>query len=581
MTEANTTKWAQLNWDEAAQQLDELRDLWPAQVPRDLVQSDWSGTLGDRLERWAAERPDVTAIHFYGTDISYAQLAQQVAATAGWLASHGVRPGDRVGDFMANCPQFIIVFLAVLRLGAVHLPINPMFKSAELAHELRDGQPSAIIAQSEFRPLIEDVVADLEGEIDAPAVAYTQLGDMLTAPAVPAAPFPAADGSSDWAEVLASDPAPAAPGDPDALAALNYTGGTTGLPKGCEHTQAHMVYTAVSTLASMGREPGAGGQVMLGFLPIFWIAGEDFCILNPIVDGSTLVLMTRWHPQAALELMSSQGVTTMVAMADNYVELMDLDGFAGADTSALETSRAVSFVRKLDPELRAQWRTATGVTLSEAAFGMTETHTSDTFTTGLDTDDQDLRAEPIYCGYPVPGTSIITVDDELRPVPPGTTGQILLRSPSVLRAYYQRPQASADSIVDGWMLTGDTGRFDEHGALTYLSRTKEMIKVSGMSVFPAEVESLFKSHPDIVRIAVAPREDAERGQIPVAFIETAPGTATTEADFEEWASGQMASYKVPEVHFVAEMPMTVTGKIRKVALIEALAAEDISQGGDQ
>ncbi|MYM19622.1 AMP-binding protein [Brevibacterium sp. 5221] len=591
-------------WDAAAAELEGLRDLWPADVPQALDPAAWAGTLGDRLDRWARERPETTAIHFYGADTTYAELERQVAACAGWLAARGVRPGDRVGVYLANCPQFIVAFLAILRLRAVHVPVNPMFKAAELAHELDDARPRALLAQAEFRPVVQAAAAELglrlEDAQGAPAgdagaagdaaqaqgtqardaaqpseplcVGYTQLGDALPGPAVPAAPFGPADPAlgSDWAAILASPPAPAAQADPDALAALNYTGGTTGLPKGCEHTQAHMLYTAVSSLAGMGLQPGAGGQSVLGFLPIFWIAGEDFCILNPIVDGSTLVLMTRWHPEAALALIESQAVTTTVAMADNYVELMELPGFAAARTDSLAECMAISFVRKLDPQLRAQWRAATGTVLHEASFGMTETHTADTTTHGLDADDQDLRAEPIYCGYPVPGTRILVVDDDLVPVPAGTPGQIIESSPSVLTRYFNRPEATAQQLVDGWLLTGDTGRFDDHGALTYLSRTKEMIKVSGMSVFPAEVESLFKDHPDIVRIAVAPREDAAAGQIPVAFIEAAPGSTTSAEQFRAWAAQRMAVYKVPEVHLVDAMPMTATGKIRKVELIAGL-----------
>lgn len=556
-------------WEAAATELSGLRDLWPAEVPRALDEPIPGGSLIDYLQRWADERPGTVAIHFYGRDITFADLDRSSAAFAGWLHAHGVQPGDRVGVYLPNCPQFTIAFLGILRAGAVHVPINPMFRTQELAYEVRDAGVTALLALPDFASQIDDVRRELGVDL---TVGYTQLADMLEAPATPPAPFGPVDPAlpTDWAGILAHSPAPAVDIDPDALAALNYTGGTTGMPKGCEHTQGHMVYTALAALAGQGRTPGEGSNSSLGFLPMFWIAGENLSLLLPIVDGSTVVIMTRWNARAALHLIESQRVTYMVGPAENYMELMELPEFSSTAVASLHTCNAVSFVRKLDIELRGEWLDATGVTLREASFGMTESHTSDTYTLGLSENDQDLRADPVYCGYPVPGTSIIVVDGNLDPVPVGDTGQILLHSPSLLTGYYNKPDATRDTLVDGWLLTGDTGRFDEHGALTYLSRTKEMIKVNGMSVFPSEVESFLRVHPAIERVAVAPREDADTGQRPVAFIELRSGATATRDDIRSWAAQQMAGYKVPEVVLVDGMPMTATGKIRKVALIDAL-----------
>ena len=556
-------------WEAAAAELAGLRDLWPAEVPRTLEEPIPGGNLIDYLQKWASERPETVAIHFYGRDITFAELDRNSAAFAGWLHSQGVDRGDRVGVYLSNCPQFMIAFLGILRAGAVHVPVNPMFRTQELLHEVSDAGITALLALPEFAPQIEEVRSELGIDL---VVGYTQLADMLEGPATPPAPFGPVDADlpTDWAKILAHPPAAVVDIDADSLAALNYTGGTTGMPKGCEHTQGHMVYTALAALAGQGRTPGVGDNASLGFLPMFWIAGENLSLLLPIVDGSTVVIMNRWNARAALDLITSQKVTFMVGPAENYMELMELPEFTPAAVASLHTCNAVSFVRKLDVELRAQWREATGVTLREASYGMTESHTSDTFTFGLGFDDQDLRADPVYCGYPVPGTSIIVVDANLDPVPVGQTGQILVYSPSLLTSYYNKPDATRDTLVDGWLLTGDTGRFDEHGALTYLARTKEMIKVNGMSVFPSEVESFLRTHPAIERVAVAPREDADTGQKPVAFIELRAEASATADDIRTWAAQQMAGYKVPEVVLVDGMPMTATGKIRKVALVDAL-----------
>ena len=560
-------------WEAAAAQLAGLRDLWPADVPRTLDEPIPGGSVIDYLRKWSTERPDAVAIHFYGRDITFAELDRASAAYAGWLRANGVEPGDRAGVFLPNCPQFAIAFLGILRAGAVYVPINPMFRARELAHELSDAGVRVLLALPEFAPLIAEVGAELGVDL---TVGYTQLADTLEVPAVPPAPFEPVDPDqpSDWADIMAHAPAPEVDVDLDALAALNYTGGTTGLPKGCEHTQRHMVYTALTALLGQGSTPGEERRCTLGFLPTFWIAGQNLALLCPLVDGSEVVILTRWNASAALELIESRRVTFMSSPVENYVELLEHPNFSSRAVESLTTCTSLSFVRKLDIPMRERWREATGVTLRTGPFGMTESHTSDTFTFGLDRDDQDLKAEPVYCGYPVPGTSIVIVDDELEPVPQGETGQILLHSPSVLTGYYGNPEATAKTVVNGWLLTGDTGRFDEHGALTYLARTKEMIKVKGMSVFPSEVEALLRTHPAIERVAVAPREDAEAGQKPVAFIELREdaGADATADGIRAWAKEQMATYKVPEVVLVDSMPMTATGKIRKTVLVESLGA---------
>lgn len=560
-------------WEAAAAQLAGLRDLWPTDVPRTLDEPIPDGSVIDYLRKWSTERPDAVAIHFYGRDITFAELDRASAAYAGWLRANGVEPGDRAGVFLPNCPQFAIAFLGILRAGAVYVPINPMFRARELAHELSDAGVRVLLALPEFAPLIAEVGAELGVDL---TVGYTQLADTLEGPAVPPAPFEPVDPDqpSDWPDIMAHAPAPEVAVDLDALAALNYTGGTTGLPKGCEHTQRHMVYTALTALLGQGSTPGEGRRCTLGFLPMFWIAGQNLALLCPLVDGSEVVILTRWNASAALELIESRRVTFMSSPVENYVELLEHPNFSSRAVESLTTCTSLSFVRKLDIPMRERWREATGVTLRTGPFGMTESHTSDTFTFGLDRDDQDLKAEPVYCGYPVPGTSIVIVDDELEPVPQGETGQILLHSPSVLTGYYGNPEATAKTVVDGWLLTGDTGRFDEHGALTYLARTKEMIKVKGMSVFPSEVEALLRTHPAIERVAVASREDAEAGQKPVAFIELREdaGADATADGIRAWAKEQMATYKVPEVVLVDSMPMTATGKIRKTVLVESLGA---------
>ncbi len=574
MTDRTTDPAAAL--DAAA---DEVRALrlrnWPAQVPRTVEYPAGEPTMTAHLRHWARERPEHVAIAFYGREVTYAEYDELSDRFAGLLASLGVRAGDAVGVYLGNCPQFSIAMLGILKLGAVHVPVNPLLKGRELQHELDDARVGVLLAQTDLLDLVASVRADTEVH----TVLGTALGDMLVDTAIPAdapAPFDTApDPRSDWHRVLAADPAPLRESDPEALAALNYTGGTTGLPKGCEHTQRHMAYTAATATLAGGSPVGDAAAVGLNFLPVFWIAGEDFGILKPLINGQTVVLMTRWDPAVAVALIARYRVTDTVATVDNYVELMDLPGFDGRALGTVVNPLAVSFVLKLTPELRARWRALTGGVLREASYGMTETHTADTFTLGFQDDDRDLTADPVFCGLPVPGTDILVVDAGGAPVPVGDTGEIVVRSPSILTAYHRRPDATAEAIRDGWLHTGDVGRIDEWGAVHYLARTKEMIKVNGMSVFPSEVEALLKDHPAIGSVAVVPRPDPRKGQVPLAFV--VPAGPIDVDELRSWARENMAGYKVPDVVVVDALPMTATGKVRKGVLFER-AAEIAAEG---
>ncbi|MFF3491799.1 AMP-binding protein [Streptomyces sp. NPDC002795] len=503
-------------------------------------------TLPGHVARWAELHPDRPAIVTAAETLSYRQLDDQSARLAGWMTGQGVRTGDRVGVFLPNGARFVVTLLAVLRIGAVHVPVNPMFRAAELRHELNDAGPELVVTRDALLPAVDEVRADTP--------VRTVLAD------------------AEWPRAVAHDRHETVADDLDALAALNYTGGTTGLPKGCEHTQRHMVYTA--TAIDNGRaatdEEQSRGIVSVCYLPIFWIAGENLGILAPLVSGGTSILLTRWNAAEVLDAIETHGVTTMAGTVENYLELLDHPDFARRDLTSLSTPLTVSFVRKLTPALRARWKAAVGEhsVLREASYGMTETHTSDTNTLGFQDGDRDLLSAPVFCGLPVPGTDFMVVDFTTgEPLPLGERGEIVVRGPSVLTRYWRAPEATEAALRDGWLHTGDIGALDEEGCLHYLGRDKDMIKVKGMSVFPTEVETLLGQHPDVLAAAVVAVEDPESGQLPYAFARTVPGSALTGDALKEWAAGAMATYKVPHtVEILDELPLTPTGKIRKTEL---------------
>ena len=362
-------------------------------------------------------------------------------------------------------------------------------------------------------------------------------------------------------------PKPLPPASLDDVAALNYTGGTTGMPKGCVHTQGDMVYTAAANhgISVVADED----SVFLSFFPEFWIAGENLGLIFPLFTGATLVLLARWDAVGTLSAIDRYKVNVTAMPVDGAIELMEHPRFGEFDLSSLDQVRVVSFVKKLNPEYRKRWKDLTGTILTESSWGMTETHTSNTFTVGFQADDYDLTSRPIFVGLPVPGAEFKITDFETGElVPLGCDGEIRVRTPSLLKGYWNKPEATAEALVDGWLRTGDIGTIDPQGFLHFLGRRKEMLKVKGMSVFPPEIEALLGQHPKVLGSGVVGREDASKGQVPVAFIQLKPemiGTITPE-EVQAWCAERMAVYKVPEVRFITALPMTATGKVKKQEL---------------
>jgi fatty-acyl-CoA synthase len=266
-------------------------------------------------------------------------------------------------------------------------------------------------------------------------------------------------------------------------------------------------------------------------------------------------------------------VTCMAMPVDGAVELMDHPRFGDFDLGSLRQVRVVSFVKKLNLDYRRRWQQLTGGILAEAAWGMTETHTSDTFTTGFQGDDFDLHAQPVFVGLPVPGTEFKICDFETGALKAlGEDGEIRVRTPSLLKGYWRRPEATAEALVDGWLRTGDIGLIDTDGFLHFLGRKKEMLKVKGMSVFPPEIEAVLGQHPAVLGSGVVGRTDPLRGEVPVAFVLLKPeaDASTAVQSLTDWCASRMASYKLPEIRLVPSLPMTATGKVKKQDLATLL-----------
>lgn len=557
------------------EQLDRLWEKnWPKNFPREPDYPFGEVLITDYLRKRAQLTPDKPCVIYYGAEMSFGQLNDYSDRFAAYLAGRGLEKGDRVAVFMPNCPQFLIAFYGILKLGCIHVPVNPLFKEAEFVYEIQDADAKAIVALD----LLYSLVAETREQTNLEVILSTRLTDWI--PEKPTFPVPdlaqmprqECPGSSDLMTVLDENPGPCPQVDVslDDIAALNYTGGTTGMPKGCIHTQRDMLYTAACVNLGMGLPDE--NDMFVTYLPVFWIAGEDAGVLSPIFTGVPEILLTRWDADAVLKAIDKHKATIIYGLVDNIVELMDHPQVSQYDLSSLRETTVSSFVKKVNKEYRERWRDLTGCIMRESSYGLTETHTMDTLTAGLQTNDMDL-AKPGFVGLPMPGTRFMVADfDTSEPLPFNNEGEILVQSPSVMKAYWNKPDETARQLVGDWLHTGDIGAVDDNGFLYYLGRTKEMLKVKGMSVFPSEVETLLGQHPAIAGSGVIGRSDEKKGEVPVAFIQLKPEYEgqVSETDLTAWCKEKMAGYKVPEIRILDQLPLTATGKVQKEQLKEKL-----------
>jgi len=552
---------------------DYLQDLgkrrerhWPEDVPREPYYPFGEVSLPEYVRRWAAEAPDKPLYNFYGALVTFGDVNRLSDRFAALLQSQGIGPGDSVAVFTGTCPQFAIAFLGILKAGAVHVPVNPMFREHELLYELNDSRATLVVADHALVPLVRKV----QDQTSLRQVYATGLAEMI--PEQPGFHVPdsvlnsakTSDAESFLDALEDAGEPEALAEDLDAVAALNYTGGTTGMPKGCVHTQRDMIYTAATSCRTSC--PLERDDTCVNFHPLFWIAGEDLGLIFPIVTGATCILLARWDPLSFLTAVDRYRPNRTAFLVDNIVEVMDHARVGEFDLSCIESSGVSSFVKKLNREYRARWKALTGSIMIELSYGMTETHTCDSFTRGLQDNDFDLDQQPIFVGFPVAGTEFKVCDfDTGNLVALGTEGEICVRSPSNLKGYWNKPEASAQAIRQGWLHTGDIGAIDEMGLLHFYGRRKEMLKVKGMSVFPAEIEALLGRHPAIIGSGVIGRPDEERGQVPVAFVlvNAETGKKITAEELRTWCKSAMATYKIPEIRIVDALPMTATGKVKK------------------
>ncbi|MFI5526152.1 class I adenylate-forming enzyme family protein [Streptomyces platensis] len=517
--------------------------------------------------------PDRTALVYFDGRLSYAETDALSDGVAAHLAERGFRRGDRAAVMLQNTPHFVLALLGVWKAGGVVVPVNPMYKSAEMRHILDDAEVTAVIcadhtwdgflrATAAGAPSVRIVLTaherDLQTRDDLRVLHGERLGpqqdadDLLTV--------------ARWA--LGAPPAPlrqrgrirVAPADPELtagdIALISYTSGTSGTPKGATNTHGNITYNAERQRTGLGLPEGAS---YFALAPLFHITGMVCQLAACIANQGTLVLTYRFEAGVVLDAFLEHRPAYTVGPSTAYMALMahpevTRDHFASFRTMS-------SGGAPLPPALVEKFRTGFGPYVHNG-YGLTEcTAPCASVPPGREA-PVDKVSGTLAVGVPGADTVVRIIGEDGRDLPFGEPGEIAVRGPQVVPGYWRRPDATAEALPDGELRTGDIGFMDRDGWLYVVDRKKDMINASGFKVWPREVEDVLYSHPAVREAAVVGVPDAYRGESVKAYVSLRPGTATEPAELAAYCKERLAAYKYPRaVEILAELPKTTSGKI--------------------
>lgn len=544
-------------------------------VPADVAPPQ--GTLGDLFDQATERFATRPALVFYGREISYRQLREDVNRLADSLSRLGLKHGDRVALFLLNSPQFVIAYFALQKLGCTVTPISPVYTSHEVRYQLTDSGARAVICQdilydkiarsdvaldhlivtsiSEYLPTLQKVLAKtplarLFGEA-APAAAIPREAKVLRFQDL------IAKGSPNFSNAQ-FDPA-------TTLAALPYTGGTTGHPKGVMLTHSNLIAArAAGEAVFTGLEPGR--EVAIAFLPFFHIYGQVTIMLGSVCVGSTLLLFTTPHTEAIIEAAQKYHATAFYGVPTLYEYLKDHKDTAKLDWRQFKL--ILSGADTLHESTARGWAKRTGASITEG-YGLTECAASSHV-------NPRNRPKAGSFGLPVPSSLAAVIDPDTGVfVTPGETGELIISSPSVMQGYWNKPEESAKVFlqIDGrkWLRTGDLVRMDDEGYFHFYDRSKDLIKFKGYSVFAKDIEQVLYEHERVKAAGVIGVPDPEVGQRIKAIVVLHPEARgkVSEEEIIAYCRERLADYKVPQlVEFRGELPKTDVGKVSRRELRE-------------
>jgi len=554
----------------------ERGDSTPDLLPREPEFPLDGAPVHEHVRAQARDRPDDPALTFHGKTLTWATLDDHVSRFAAALAERGHEPGDVCALFLQNCPQFYVAYFGAHRAGLTVAPLNPQLRDVALSYLLEDSAASALVTHPDQLPTVaavEDAVP-LRDVFVVQYRDYARVGSSLVpVHEVVTDEAPVPEGRHAFsAAVEAADPDHEFPAvDPEDRALLQYTGGTTGMPKGCVHTHWNVTFKAVAR--SQAPQEGA---IQLAVMPVFHVAGKVGAVDAPATVGRHVVLLPRYDAESMMAAIDAHDATSTWLTVPMAQEILSHETRDEYDLTSLSANRdamtATSFGTNITEAISERWADLTGARLKEGGYGLSETHTGDVHTAGID------RVEPGFVGQPTYGVEVEIRDFETNEVlPTGAEGEIVLYTPSTMERYHDRPEATAEVLDDdGALHTGDVGRLTDEGFLYFLGRRKDALKVSGHTLSPREVEYALEESGLVADALVVGAPHETRGHVPEAHVIPAEEVDPDEAETEvlDWAADHLAEFKRPKRVVVREsFPRTDLGKVDRKAYREQLPEE--------
>ncbi|WP_165996038.1 class I adenylate-forming enzyme family protein [Bacillus sp. Cs-700] len=535
--------------------MEKLISFWPDAVPSTLTYRYGKRPLHEYLSIHADQKPSEVAIDYYSYQLTWEKWNQHSNQLANYLKRIGIRQGDHIALFMQNCPQYLIAHYAIQKIGAVVVPLNPMYKTSELTYLIKEADMKGIICGIELLPMLEKIEEALSFIL---TVSYTSLFSPEQSKSVPSelespiksSRFTTLESLYDTEEVSFQT----APVKLDDVCLMVFTSGTTGRPKAAMLSYENALFKTAATVTCNQIKQD---DKLLAIAPLCHIAGMVMGVNLPVYSGNETVLLSRFDAETVVSAIEDHRISMWYSIAPMNGAILQMPGLNERDLTSLRLNLATSFGVQVTRNLADQWKKATnGCLLYEASYGLSETHTCDTF----------MPAEKVKfgsCGIPIHETNLKIVNKKREEVAPLEEGEIVIKSPGVFKGYYNRPDETTASLNNGWVYTGDIGYLDEEGYLFFRGRVKEMIKSSGYSVFPEDVEALMNEHPAVKQTAVIGIPDQKKGEIIKAVVVLQPNHSnTTIEELMEWSRNHMAAYKAPKIIEIREsLPATSSGKV--------------------
>jgi len=525
-------------------------------------------TLHDALERTARRFPHSVALIMMGKKITYRELDELVNRFAGALMDLGIGKGDKVALLLPNMPQVVIASYAVFRIGGVVVMHNPLYTESELAHQLNDSDSKMAIGLD----LLVPRMLKLKERTGIENIIACHIRDYLPFPKKQLFPFVKKkmhrdtdpnEGVHDFLDLVKKYPPtpPQASVDFDDLAALLYTGGTTGVSKGVMLTHRNCSI-CVQQLRAWMFDAVEGKDSMLGTFPIFHSAGFTTGMNTAVYRGLTLILIPRPEPGAVLEMTRKYRPDWFPCVPTIFVGVLNHPDFPKTDFSFVKG--CVSGAAPLAVETIHQWEKAVGAGIVEC-YGLTETSVLS------HANPWRGKTKVGSVGVPVPDTDcrIVDVETGARDMPTGESGEVLLKGPQVTQGYYKNPEETQNAIRDGWLYTGDIGYMDDEGYLFIVDRKKDMIIAGGYNIYPRDIDEILYEHPKIHEACAVGIPDRYRGETVKVFVVPRAGETITEAEVIAFCKERLAAYKVPKlVEFMDDLPKSTVGKVLRRELRE-------------